>query len=85
MDLLFYKTGLIFLKVDLSLQDSGPFLCEGGSSKSTEPPPPGYGPELWTYTILTDTMYHIELSAIGGGSFYEVGGLATDHQLVMHA
>ena len=32
----------MFLKVDLSLQDSGPFLCEGGSSEPTEPP--GYGP-----------------------------------------
>ena len=29
-------------------------------------------------------MYNINLY-IGGGSFYEVGGLATDDQLLMHA
>ena len=32
----------LFQKVDLSLQNSGPFICEGGSSEPTEPP--GYGP-----------------------------------------
>ena len=29
---------LLFQKVDLSLQNSGPFICEGGSSEPTEPP-----------------------------------------------
>ena len=33
---------LLFQKVDLLLQNSGPFICEGGSSEPTEPP--GYGP-----------------------------------------
>ena len=28
----------LFQKVDLSLQNSGPFICEGGSSEPTEPP-----------------------------------------------
>ena len=28
---------LIFLKVDLSLQDSEPFVSEGGSSEPTKP------------------------------------------------
>ena len=32
----------LFQKMDLSLQNSGPFICEGGSSEPTEPP--GYGP-----------------------------------------
>ena len=29
----------------LSLQNSGPFICEGGSSEPTEPP--SYGPAKW--------------------------------------
>ena len=32
----YYYGGVI--TVDLSLQDSGPFLCKGGSSEPTEPP-----------------------------------------------
>ena len=34
---------LLFQKVYLSLQNSGPFICEGGSFEPTEPP--CYGPE----------------------------------------
>ena len=36
--LVFKGAWTLFQNVDLSLQDSGPFICEGGSSKSTEPP-----------------------------------------------
>ena len=32
------KVDLLFQKVDLSLQNNGPFICEGSSSEPTEPP-----------------------------------------------
>ena len=45
---------LIFLKVDLSLQDSGPFFGEGGSSEPTESPlATGLSPEALAYECTT--------------------------------
>ena len=35
---LFLKSGPFIVKVDLLAQNSGPFICEGGSSEPTEPP-----------------------------------------------
>ena len=48
-DLQFQKVEILFQKVDLSLQNSGPFICEGGSSEPTE------CPWLWAciYTYVT--------------------------------
>ena len=37
MDFLLQKVDLIFLQMDLSLQDSGHFLCEGDASEPTKP------------------------------------------------
>ena len=37
--------------MDLSLQNSGPFICEGGSSEPTKPP--GYGPVIVGITSTT--------------------------------
>ena len=43
----------LFQKVDLSLQNSGPFICEGGSSEPTEPPGYGLGIRRWCKQPLT--------------------------------
>ena len=40
----YFKVELLFLKVNLLSQDSGPSLCEGSLSEPTKPP--GYGPAL---------------------------------------
>ena len=47
--------------MDLSLQDSGPFLCEGGSSKPTKPP--GYGPVTDGLVTFTGLCMHTVMQA----------------------
>ena len=41
---------LVFLKVDILLQDSGSFLCEGSPYESTEPP--GYRLAMYQLMII---------------------------------
>ena len=51
----------------------------------------GYNVHKLFHIIVYPFIKHIHLRIngyiydIGGGSFYEVGGLATDNQLLMHA